>query len=87
MKVGEEAVQEGATKVLEELGIFPSSVIFTYKIDGGALCITLLFKHVLDQLLEELHYHEQCDKSGFHIIPETNTVILSKLALSNFYLL
>lgn len=86
-RFGEEAVQEGAVKVLEELGIIPYSLIFTYKIEGGCLSITLFMKEALDLLLKKLQYYEQCDKSGFNIFPESNTVILTGMALSNFYLL
>lgn len=86
-RFGEEAVQDGAAKVLEELGIIPYSLIFTYKIEGGCLSITLFMKEALDLLLKELKYYDQCDKSGFNIFPESNTVILTGMALSNFYLL
>ena len=79
--------QEEAILKLSSYDIYPFSVVFTYaggKFDG-LLSITFFLDSDLDRLLEILDYKNQCDKSGYFIIKEYNTIILSGIALINFY--
>ena len=75
-------------KFLEDNDIYPFSVTYTYELglDGsGALAITLYVKSDYDRLLEILDYKSQCDKSGYLVFPENNTIILQGMALANIY--
>lgn len=81
-------IQKLVTKKLQELNIIPALVIFTYKggYDDGMLSITTYLKGDINLLLDYVEYKTQCDKSGYWINEETGTtVILSNLALINFY--
>lgn len=83
----EEKTQEEAIHKLSSYELYPFSVIFTYSggIPDGLLSITFFSRQDIDRLLEILDYKNQCDKSGYYIIEEYNTVILSGIALINFY--
>ena len=80
-------IQEDAIKKLSSYDIYPFSVIFTYSggVDDGLLSITVFSLQDIDRLLEILDYQHQCDKSGYYIVKEYNTIILSGIALINFY--
>lgn len=81
--------QEEAILKLSSYDIYPFSVVFTYaggKSDG-LLSITFFLDSDLDKLLEVLDYQNQCDKSGYFIVKEYNTIVLSGIALINFYTL
>lgn len=79
--------QEEAICKLSSYEIYPFSVIFTYSggIPDGLLSITFFLPTDIDKLLDILDYKSQCDKSGYFIIREYNTLILSGIALINFY--
>ena len=79
--------QEEAIHKLSSYEIYPFSVIFTYSggISDGLLSITFFFDSDMDSLLDILDYKNQCDKSGYYIVKEYNTLILSGIALLNFY--
>lgn len=83
----EEKTQEEAIRKLSSYELYPFSVIFTYSggIPDGLLSITFFSHQDIDRLLEILDYKNQCDKSGYYIIEEYNTIILSGIALINFY--
>ena len=86
-KSKEEQFQEAVRNKLQEYDIFPFSVIFTY-LGGnsdGLLSITFYIPHELDELLEKLNYKTQCDKSGYLIFRDSNTLILTGLALIQLY--
>lgn len=79
--------QEEAIRKLSSYEIYPFSVIFTYSggISDGLLSMTFFLPTDIDKLLDILDYKSQCDKSGYIIIREYNTMILSGIALINFY--
>ena len=79
--------QEDAIYKLSSYEIYPFSVIFTYSggIQSGLLSITFFLDSDIDKLLNILDYQNQCDKTGYLIIREYNTIILSGIALINFY--
>lgn len=85
----ESQIQNSVIEKLKSMNIFPASVIFTYAggYDDGMLGITLYLEEDLDEFLDLLEYKTQCDKSGYWINKETNTVILTGLALINLYTL
>lgn len=78
-------IQESILRGLEKLKIYPFSVFFTDALElrDSTLSITLYVKEDLDELLEILNYKNQCDKSGYKIFEETNTICLSGIALTN----
>ena len=80
-------IQEETICKLSSYEIYPFSVIFTYSggISDGLLSITFFLDQDIDKLLDILDYPNQCDKSGYFIIREYSTVILSGIALINFY--
>lgn len=79
--------QEEAIRKLSSYEIYPFSVIFTYSggLEDGLLSMTFYLPQDIDRLLSILDYNSQCDKSGYYIIREYNTIILSGIALINFY--
>ena len=80
-------IQEDVISKLSSYEIYPFSVIFTYSggISDGLLSMTFFIPTDIDKLLDILDYKSQCDKSGYYIIKEYNTLVLSGLALINFY--
>jgi hypothetical protein len=80
-------IQESVIKTLTNFEIYPFSVIFTYSggINSGLLSITFFLKDDIHKLLDLLEYKTQCDKSGYTILEETNTILLSDMALINLY--
>lgn len=86
MKAREIEIQESIIERLSEYDISPFSVICTFQTEhNGLVAITFFIKPDLNEVLDILDYKNQCDKSGFLIIDETNTLILYDLALVNFY--
>ena len=84
----EERFQEAVIRFLGEHDIYPFSVTYTYEVgpDGvGLLSITMYVKADYDNLLDLLDYKSQCDKSGYIVFPDTNTIILQGIALANLY--
>ncbi len=79
--------QEEAISKLSSYEIYPFSVVFTYSggIPDGLLSITFFLDSDIDRLLDILDYKNQCDKTGYFIVKEYNTIILSGIALINFY--
>ena len=54
--------------------------------DGsGLLAITFYLKEDVEEFLDKLDYKSQCDKTGFYVIEETNTIILTGMPLINLY--
>lgn len=80
-------IQKDVIKFLEQHELFPFSVIFTFCIPpgDGTLGITFFIEKDLNDFLDLIDYNYQCDKSGYFVIKETNSVILSSLGLINLY--
>lgn len=80
-------IQEEAISKLSSYEIYPFLVIFTYSggISDGLLSMTFFLESDIDKLLNVLDYKNQCDKTGYFIVREYNTIILSGIALINFY--
>lgn len=85
--IGEKEFQEKVIEKLLEHNISPFSVIFTYSggDEDGILSITFYISEELDEVLDLLDYKTQCDKSGYAIMRESNTLLLSGVALINLY--
>ena len=82
----EKEIQEKVINFLNKINIMPFSVIFTYGLeDGGTLSITFWIKDEIDELLEKINYRSICDKNGYMILEENNTVLISGFALMDFY--
>lgn len=83
----EERTQEDAISKLSSYELYPFSVVFTYSggVSDGLLSITFFSPQDITRLLDILNYKSQCDKSGYFIVEEYNTIILSGIALLNFY--
>lgn len=77
--------QEAAISFLGEHNIYPFSCVFTYSVCDGILGLTFYLSSDLLEVLDILDYKSQCDKSGFMILEKNNTLLLSGLALFNFY--
>lgn len=78
MKPKEIEVQEWIQERLIIREIYPLTVFYTYLgSPGGTLGISLYSRFDLEELLEILEYKSLCDKGGFLIIPETNTLIVT----------
>lgn len=81
-------LQEEITKNLLRLELYPFSVICSFVVnEGGTVAITFHIKEDLLEFLRYLDYDNQCDKSGYLVMEETNTILLSGLALIGFYTL
>lgn len=83
----EEQIQKVTQKQLEDWGLCPFSIICTFELmDGsGLLAITFYLKEDVEEFLDKLDYKSQCDKTGFYVIEETNTIILTGIPLINLY--
>lgn len=88
MKPNEIEIQDSIIKKLsEDYNISPFSVICTFQTEhAGLLSMTFYINTDLKELLDILDYDNQCDKSGYLILNESNTLILYDLALINFYI-
>ena len=82
----EEEIQNNVTKFLVDHEIFPFSVIYTDCFGvGGLLAITFWISLDTGELLDCLDYSRICDKNGFIILEENNTVMMTGYAFLNFY--
>lgn len=88
MKVPREIrIQEDIVDKLDKYDIHPFSVICSFSIGEGIISITFYLKQDLTEFLDLLNYKSQCDKTGYLVLEDNNTVILSGLALINLYTL
>ena len=87
MKLDREVeIQEQIIEYLGSIDISPFSVIFTYCLnDGGMLSITFWINSDIDEFLNHIEYKSICDKSGYLILRENNTIMISGFALIDFY--
>lgn len=89
MKPREIGIQEEIIRNLEKLELFPFSVICSFAIPpgDGIVSITFYTKKDLSDFLKYIDYESQCDKTGYKVLGDNNTIILSGLGLINFYTL
>ena len=87
MSLGKEiGIQEEVISSLSHLDISPFSVIFTYCLnDGGTLAITFWLDTDIDEFLDYVEYKSLCDKTGYLILRDNNTVLISGFALIDYY--
>lgn len=78
-------IQESVISWLTEKDISPASVVFSYRFFDGLLAITFYFENDLEEFLDLVDYKFSCDKAGYIVIKETNTVMLSGLPLVKLY--
>lgn len=79
--------QEDIVAKLDRLDIHPYSIICSFAIGEGIISITFYLKQDLSEFLDLLSYRSQCDKTGYLVMEDNNTIILSGLALINLYTL
>lgn len=85
-KFREVDIQELVINKLVENDISPFSVTCTFESGhDGLLGITFWLNSDLYEFLDLVDYKSQCDKSGFIILAENNTVLLFGMALLNLY--
>lgn len=88
MKVPREIrIQEDIVDKLDKCDIHPFSVICSFSIGEGIISMTFYLRQDLTEFLDLLNYRSQCDKTGYLVLEDNNTVILSGLALINLYTL
>lgn len=88
MKVPREVeIQDEIEKRLSSYDINPYSIICSFAFDSGIVSITFYLNSDLLEFLDILDYKNQCDKSGYLILEDNNTIILSGLGLINLYTL
>ena len=80
----EENIQEQVREYLEKKEIYSHSIIYTYEFGGiyGLLGVTVYNKDDLEDLLKLLDYDSLCDKTGYTVIEEYNTLIISGSSLA-----
>ena len=78
-------MQEKVTNYLTDHNIYPFSVTVSYSIDSGILGITFYFTQDLNDFLDLAGYEYLCDKSGYTILENTKTVLVSGLPLVKLY--
>ena len=83
----EEKIEDQVRKILERREIYPFNITYTFELSGGLLSVTVYEEADLEDLLGALSYYSQCDKSGYLVIPETCTVIMTGMALLNLVML
>ena len=79
-------IQENVLSFLEKHSIYPFSVICTFVLLNGVVSITFFLREDLDNFLELIGYKSLCDNSGFIILKDNNTILLTDKALLNFYI-
>lgn len=72
------------TDELEKLDIYPFRVIFTKEYDC-LVSLTFYTKLDLQDLLEKIKYSSICDKSGYEVYDDTNTLIIRSSAVVGFF--
>lgn len=80
-------VQERVTKWLEEKETYPFNVTYTRALGSGnegLLSITFFMRDDLEEFLDLIDYKTTCDKAGYIILEDSNTVILVGLALIRY---
>ena len=91
MKARELEIQDEIIRQLERRELLPFSVICSFALppgrEDGIVAITFYLGTDLTEFLEWIDYKNQCDKSGYIVMEETNTIVLSGLGLINFYTL
>lgn len=80
-------IQDEIEKRLSNYDINPYSIICSFAFDNGVVSITFYLNSDLLEFLDILDYKNQCDKSGYLILEDNNTIILSGLGLINLYTL
>lgn len=84
--VREIEIQDLVTKKLVDNDISPFSVTCTFESGHeGLIGITFWLNSDLYEFLDILDYKNQCDKSGYIILSDNNTVLLFDMALFNLY--
>lgn len=79
-------MQESVISALQRYDIYPFSVTCTFGLkSSGILGITFYLKSDLSEVLKILDYQSQCDKSGYLILEDNNTLVLEGMALVNLY--
>lgn len=79
-------IQELIYKKLYDLNINPFSVICTFGLGfEGLVSITVYIKSEIKEILDLLNYKSICDKSGYIILEDNNTIIFTGMALINLY--
>lgn len=78
-------LQDKITAFLVDHNIFPFSVTISYAIDSGILGITFYLRKDLDDFLDLMNYDVLCDKSGYIILENSQTVLVSGLPLVKLY--
>lgn len=80
-------IQEEVIRNLGRYELYPFSVIcsFAGSLGDGIIAITFYMKKDLEDFLRIIDYDNQCDKSGYCVIKDNNTIILGGLGLMNFY--
>lgn len=79
-------IQDNISEIFGKYEIYPYSIIFTYCMNsnkGGLLSITFFLPGDVDFFLDKVNYKSLCDQSGYTIIKDTNTVIITGMALLN----
>ena len=79
-----EEIQRKVTNYLVTHEIFPFSVVYT-DCFCGLLAITFCISTDIDEFLDYIDYKCLCDKTGYIILRETNTILIYNFALLNFY--
>lgn len=75
--------QEIVYNHLESKEIYPTSVIFTHEY-GGVLSISFLLDENLDEFLEVIKYKYKCDKTGYEILRDTKTILITGTAIIDY---
>lgn len=79
-----ETVEKLIKEKLIALDLDPYSVFYSKAINGGIMSITFHINEILKLFLKEIDYNSKCDKSGYEIYDDTNTVIMNREALTDF---
>lgn len=80
----EEEIENIIREKLNSLTLDAYSIFYTKEEFGGALSITFFLPEILDMFLNAIDYKIQCDKTGYLIYEDNNTIILYGMALTNF---
>lgn len=82
MKPREIEIEETIQEVLVGRNLYPFSIFYTFLGDSdnfsGTLGISFYTRIDLEELLDILDYKSLCDKNGFIILEDSNTVIITR---------